>query len=86
MSLEEAVRKMSAMPADRLGLKDRGRIKKGLKADLVLFDAGTVIDKATFVDPLVTSDGVKAVFVNGNKVWDGTKVTGTLSGSILRRR
>ena len=86
MSLEEAVRKMSSMPADRLGLKDRGRIKKGLKADLVLFDANTILDNATFVQPQVTSSGVKAVFVNGARVWDGDKVTGAMSGSVLRRR
>lgn len=86
MSLEEAVRKMSSMPADRLGLKDRGRIKKGLKADLVLFDANAVIDNATFVQPLTMSGGIKAVFVNGSKVWDGEKVTGAMSGAILRRR
>ena len=77
---------MTSMSAERLGLKDRGRIKKGLKADLVLFDPGTVIDNATFVDPLVTSGGIKAVFVNGSKVWDGEKVTGQLSGAILRRK
>lgn len=86
MTLEEAVRKMSAMPADRLGLKDRGRIKKGLKADLVLFDLNAVIDNATFVEPQLTSGGIRAVFVNGTKVWDGEKVTGSLSGQILRHR
>ena len=77
---------MTSMPAERLGLKDRGRIRKGLKADLVLFDANTVIDNATFVQPLLTSGGIKAVFVNGNKVWDGENVIGSMSGSILRRR
>lgn len=86
LSLEEAIRRMSSFPAERLGLKDRGRIRKGRKADLVLFDANTVIDNATFVQPQLTSGGVKAVFVNGAKVWDGEKVTGTLSGSILRRK
>jgi N-acyl-D-amino-acid deacylase len=86
LTLEDAVRKMSFAPAQRLGLKDRGRIKKGLKADLVLFDANTVVDNATFVSPQLTSSGIKAVFVNGAKVWDGSKVTGTLSGAILRHR
>ncbi|NOT47577.1 MAG: D-aminoacylase [Acidobacteria bacterium] len=83
--LEEAVRKMSAMPAARLGLKDRGLIKKGLKADLVLFDPATVIDRATFAEPQVFSIGMKAVFVNGVNVWDGGKITGQLPGKILRR-
>jgi len=86
LSLEEAVRKMSFAPAERLGLQDRGRIKKGTKADLVLFDGNTVVDNATFISPQLTSGGIKAVFVNGSKVWDGEKVTGSLSGSILRHR
>lgn len=84
-SLEEAVRKMSAMPAARLGLKDRGLIKKGMKADLVLFDAATVIDRATFAEPQLFSEGVKTVFVNGERVWDKGKATGNLPGAILRR-
>ncbi len=84
-SLEEAVRKMSAMPAARLGLKDRGLIKKGMKADLVLFDANSVIDRATFAEPQLFSEGVKTVFVNGVRVWDKGKVTGNLPGAILRR-
>ncbi len=86
LGLEEAVRKMSSAPAARLGIKDRGRIKKGLKADLVLFDANTVVDNATFVSPQLTSGGIKSVFVNGSQVWDGEKITGTLSGNILRHR
>lgn len=86
LSLEEGIRKMTCAPAERLGIKDRGRIRKGLKADLVLFDANTVIDNATFVSPQLTSAGIKAVFVNGSKVWDGEKATGTLSGTILRRK
>jgi N-acyl-D-amino-acid deacylase len=74
------------MPAERLGLKDRGRMKKGLKADLVLFDPRTVIDNATFVEPQLISGGIIAVFVNGTKVWDGEKTTGSLSGEILRHK
>lgn len=85
-ALEEAVRKMSAMPAARLGLKGRGVIRKGKKADLVLFDPTAVIDKATFAEPQNFSDGVKAVFVNGVKVWDGAKISGDLPGVILRQK
>lgn len=85
LSLEHAVRKMSAMPAERLGLKDRGMIKKGWKADLVLFNPRTVIDNATFVEPQMVSGGINAVFVNGVKVWNGTSVTGKLSGIALKR-
>ena len=83
-SLEEAIRKMSAMPAARLRLKDRGLIKKGLRADLVLFDANQVIDRATFAEPQLFSEGIKTVFVNGERVWDSRKSTGALPGIILR--
>ena len=85
-SLEEAIRKMSAMPAARLRLKDRGLIKKGMKADLVLFDADKVIDRATFAEPQTFSEGITSVFVNGIRVWDGGKITSNLSGQILRNR
>jgi N-acyl-D-amino-acid deacylase len=85
-SLEEAVRKMSALPAQRLGLKDRGFIKKGMKADLVLFDKDRVIDRATFSAPQTLSDGIEIVFVNGVKVWENDKTTGNLPGEILRRK
>ncbi|MGB7207574.1 MAG: D-aminoacylase [Pyrinomonadaceae bacterium] len=84
-SLEEAVRKMSAMPAARLRLKDRGLIKKGMKADIVLLDPNTVIDRATFAEPQLFSEGIKTVFVNGVRVWDGEKVTNAWPGSILRK-
>ncbi len=86
LALEAAVRKMSAMPAARLGLKDRGMIKKGMKADLVLFDPKTVLDNATFVDPQVLSTGINSVFVNGVRVWNGTKTTGSLPGHTLRNK
>lgn len=85
LTLEEDVRKMTSMPAKRLGLKDRGLIKKGMKADLVLFDPATVIDNATFSEPQKISGGIKSVFVNGVKVWDGEKVTNAVPGVILRR-
>jgi N-acyl-D-amino-acid deacylase len=85
-SLEEAVRKMSAMPAKRLGLKDRGLIKKGYKADIVLFDKDKVIDRNSFTQPQILSEGIEIVFVNGKKVWENGKVTGNLSGETLRRK
>ncbi len=85
-SLEEAVRKMSAAPAARLGLRDRGLIKTGMRADLVLFDAGKVVDRATFAEPQKLSEGVSVVFVNGRKVWENGRVTGDLPGEILRRK
>lgn len=85
-SLEEAIRKMSGAPAGRLGLKDRGLIKKGMRADLVLLDAEQVIDRATFAEPQLFSEGIRAVFVNGVRVWDGGRVTGDLPGAVLRRK
>ena len=84
-SLEEAVRKMTSMPAARLRLKDRGMIKKGMKADLVLFDKDKVIDRATFASPQTLSEGIQTVFVNGVRVWAGGKITNNLPGAILRR-
>ncbi len=84
-SLEEAIRKMSAFPANRLGLKDRGLIKKGMQADLVLFDRDKVIDRATFTEPQNFSEGIEIVFVNGAKVWENGKITGNLPGMILRK-
>lgn len=86
LGLEEAIKKMSLMPAERLGLRDRGRVRKGLKADLVLFDPKTVIDRATFTEPQLFAEGIKAVFVNGVEVWDGTGTTGQLPGEILKGR
>lgn len=85
-SLEEAIRKMTAMPAARLGLKDRGFIKKGMIADLVLFDANSVIDRATFAEPHTFSTGIRATFVNGVRVWDGAKISGSTPGTILRKK
>jgi N-acyl-D-amino-acid deacylase len=84
-ALEEAVRKMSSMPAKRLGLKDRGLIKKGMKADLVLFDKERVIDRNTFTVPQTLSEGIETVWVNGKAVWDSGKVTGTMAGETLRK-
>lgn len=84
LTLESAIRKMSAMPAERLQLKDRGLIKKGMKADLVLFDADEVLDNATFAEPQNLSTGIRATYVNGIKVWNGTAVTGSLAGQTLR--
>lgn len=83
-SLEEAIRKMTSMPAERLGLKDRGQIKKGMKADLVIFDPEKVIDRATFTEPQLLSGGIEMVFVNGEKVWDGKAITNLFPGTVLR--
>lgn len=84
LSLPETVRKMTALPAWRLGLNDRGLIRAGFKADLVLFDPARVIDRATFQQPQLVSDGISRVFVNGVEVWQEGKTTGKRPGRALR--
>jgi len=83
LTLEEAIRKMTSLPAARLKLKDRGRIAKGMKADLVLFDATRVRDRSTFQEPMLLSEGIEKVWVNGAMVWDGGKPTGARPGRVL---
>lgn len=83
-SLTEAVRKMTSLPARRLGLKDRGLIRPGFKADLVLFDPEKVIDRSTFKEPQLISNGIDRVFVNGVEVWGNANVSGARPGRALR--
>ena len=83
ISLEEAIRKMSSLPAARLSLADRGTVKAGMWADLVLFDPETVIDRSTFGDPFVLSTGVRKVWVNGRLVWDEAATTGATPGRVI---
>lgn len=85
LTLPEAIRKMTSLPAQRFKLKDRGLIRAGSKADLVVFDPKTVIDRATFQEPQLTAEGVQRVFVNGVEVWSDGKVTGERPGRALRR-
>ncbi len=85
MDLATAVRKMTSMPADQVGLVDRGRIARGKKADLVVFDAAAVRDAATFADPHRTSRGIEHVFVNGTAVVSGGAHTGARPGRALRK-
>lgn len=84
LTLSEAVRKMTSLPAQRFKLKDRGLLRAGMKADLVVFDPNTIIDRATFQDPQLTSEGVKHVFVNGTEVWSDNRATGDHPGRALR--
>lgn len=84
LTLTEAIRKMTSLPARRFKLRDRGLVRPGFKADLVLFDPARVIDRATFKEPQLISEGVKRVFVNGEEVWDDGKVTGRRPGRALR--
>ena len=84
LSLSEAIRKMTSLPAARLGLRDRGFIRAGFKADLVLFDPKQVIDRATFEQPQLLAAGINRVFVNGTEVWAAGKVSGAHPGRALR--
>jgi N-acyl-D-amino-acid deacylase len=85
MPLEQAIYKASGFPAERLGLKDRGRVAAGLVADLVIFDPQTIIDKATFLEPHQYPAGIPFVLVNGQVVIENGEHTGALPGRLLRR-
>ena len=80
ISMEEAVRKMTSQPAMVFKMKDRGLVKEGYAADLVLFDPNTVADRATFEKPHQYPDGIRYVLVNGQIVLAGEKMTGKLPG------
>jgi dihydroorotase/N-acyl-D-amino-acid deacylase len=84
LSLEEAIRKFSALPAQRMHLADRGVLKENLWADIVVFDPSAVRDLATFEDPNQLSQGMEYVLVNGIPVIDQGRMTGELPGKVLR--
>jgi dihydroorotase/N-acyl-D-amino-acid deacylase len=84
LTLEDAIRKMSALPAQRLRLTDRGVLKAGMWADVVIFDPTTVRDLATFDNPNQLSEGMEYVLVNGVPVIERGKMTGALPGKVLR--
>lgn len=84
-TLEEAVRKMSGLPAESLGLRERGRIQPGYFADLVLFDPVAVAGRATFENPQAPAVGVRTVWVNGAVVFDHDRPTGNRAGRPIRR-
>ena len=84
LTLEDAIRKFSALPAQRMRLTDRGVLKQGMWADVVVFDPETVRDMATFDNPNRLSEGMDYVLVNGVAVIENGKMTGALPGKILR--
>jgi N-acyl-D-amino-acid deacylase len=85
LTIENAIRKMTSLPAQKLGLQDRGLIKEGMYADIVVFDPEKVTDKATFADPHQYAEGIQYVIVNGKTVVEKGKHTGSLSGRVLRK-
>ncbi len=76
---------MTSLPAARLGLEDRGTLRAGMKADLVLFDPATVIDHATFEQPRALATGIAKVWVNGGLVWSGGAAGPDRPGRVLAR-
>ena len=85
-SLEEAVRRMTSLPARRVGLADRGILRPGMLADLVVFDPATVRDVATYTEPLQYAEGFEYVTVNGHLVLDAGKMTSERPGRVLRHQ
>jgi N-acyl-D-amino-acid deacylase len=84
LTLEDAIRKMTSAVADRLSIRDRGLLREGLRADIVVFDPATIADRATFDGPHQTSVGVREVYVNGVAVVLEGRPTGALPGRIVR--
>lgn len=84
LKLEDAVRKMTSQNAAKLGMFDRGLLRAGMAADIAVFDADKIIDRATYTDPFQYSEGVEFVFVNGQLVLDRGKHTGARPGKALR--
>lgn len=83
LTLPEAVRRMTSLPAWRLRLMDRGYVREAMVADLVLFNPKTVIDRSTFEEPGKLSEGIEKVFVSGTLVWDHDHATGARPGRVL---
>jgi N-acyl-D-amino-acid deacylase len=86
LSLEEAVRKLTSLPAQRVGFQDRGLLREGMWADIVIFNPETIGDAATFEEPHQYSHGIHAVLVNGELVLDDGQPTTVRPGQILRHR
>jgi N-acyl-D-aspartate/D-glutamate deacylase len=86
LTLEEAVRKMTSAPAQRLDLRDRGLVREGMWADLVLFDPETIADRATYANPYQHPQGIDRVLVNGQVVVAKGEHSGKLAGRVLRHR
>jgi len=86
LRLEDAVRKMTALNASKLGLRDRGLLREGFFADITVFDPERVIDRSTYEDPFQYSEGIDYVIVNGEVVLDRGTHTGKRPGKVLRHK
>ena len=85
LSWEQAIHKMTGLAASHMGLQNRGTLRAGAWADLVLLDPDLVADRATPDDPQAVSVGIEKVWVNGELVWNDGEVTGARPGKALRR-
>jgi N-acyl-D-aspartate/D-glutamate deacylase len=85
MPLEQGIRKITSLPAQREHLSHRGLLKEGFFADITIFDPAAIIDKATYAEPAQLSQGVKFVVVNGQVEFEDGKLTGVNAGKALRR-
>ena len=84
MPVHTAIHKMSMLPADRIGMSDRGRIAEGAIADIAVIDPAKVVDKATFENPHQYAEGAHHVFVSGEAVLLNGEMTGARPGKVLR--
>jgi N-acyl-D-amino-acid deacylase len=84
ISMQEAIRRLTGFPADNLGIKNRGYLKPGFFADVVIFDPNVIEDKATFEEPLQFAVGVEDVFVNGIQVLSESNHTGKFPGRFVK--
>jgi len=84
-SLEEGVRKMTSLPARRMKVADRGALREGYAADIVVFDPETIADRATYEDPRRYPKGIEYVILNGQVAAERGKQTATRAGRLLRR-
>lgn len=86
LSLSEAIRKITSCPAQRYGIKDRGMLLEGMKADITIFDEDKIIDKATFDDPFSYPEGIKYVIVNGKVAAKDNKIMKSENGRVVRKK
>lgn len=86
ISLEDAVRRMTLLPARTFGFRDRGLLREGYQADLVMFDPARVEDKATYQKPHQFSEGFDLVLVNGQVAVEDGKLTGARPGQVIRHQ
>jgi dihydroorotase/N-acyl-D-amino-acid deacylase len=84
LPLEQAIRRITSLPAQRERLADRGLLKEGFFADITVFDPATIVDRATYQNPAQLSEGVRCVFVNGQLEYEAGKLTGSQAGRVLR--